>query len=190
MRCCVFIKKVTCVSFWLDYVMPNCCRWWLIMRKYIILMHLFMLRTFILFGSSRTKIIRIYNSNAPLYAKKYYELRSASIFYTSKISSTKNFKNKMLGSILMLCYVHLQNHWEKELISVVLWGERATARVGLGSSCVDDKVCSAARYSSPYLLRPRSRMHAAICFLLTSLYVGSVIRCKVNCVWEFLKKDV
>jgi hypothetical protein len=33
---------------------------------------------------------------------------------------------------------------------------------------------SAARYSSPYPLRPRSRMHAAICFLLTSLYVGSV----------------
>jgi hypothetical protein len=94
----------------------------------------------------------------------------------------------MLGSILMLCYVHLHNHWEKELISIVLWGERATARVGLGSGCVDDKVCSAARYSYPYLLRSRSSMHAAICFLLTSLCVGSVIRCKVNCVWEFLKK--
>jgi hypothetical protein len=52
---------------------------------------------------------------------------SASIFYMSKISSTKNFKNIMLGSILMLYSVHLQNHWEKELISVVLWGERATA---------------------------------------------------------------
>jgi hypothetical protein len=61
--------------------------------------------------------------------QKYCELRACllSFFYMSKLSSTKNFKNIMLGSILMLCSVHLQNHWEKELISVVLWGERATA---------------------------------------------------------------
>jgi hypothetical protein len=30
-------------------------------------------------------------------------------------------------------------------------------------------------------------MYGAISFLLTSFYVGSIIRCKVNCVCEFIK---